>query len=313
MWHETGHRDEVTCIVRSPNGNSFAVGYADGSIRLWDPSTSSVITTFNGHKKAITALAFDQAGTRLASGSQDTEIILWDIVGESGLYRYMFVAFTFTPLLTYHPVRLRGHRDQITSLHFLAIVEGQASTSTNTPGFLLTSSKDTFLKLWDLSTQHCIQTIVASHSEVWSTDVHHELNLIFTGSGEGELKAWKIDREALKDGLKETESGEVSLQLFFFSSYVLIVVGCENNSSPFKPPTLFETQNFSNSIPPLPTLPCSPVSRSFSGGIQDSVRGRCEEKASPTQEARQREGRARQNKKAKWTRRANNRVNQHGG
>lgn len=87
MWHETGHREEVTCIVRSPLSESFAVGYADGSIRLWNASTGSVLTTFNGHKKSITALAFDQSGTRLASGSQDTDIILWDIVGEAGLYR----------------------------------------------------------------------------------------------------------------------------------------------------------------------------------------------------------------------------------
>jgi U3 small nucleolar RNA-associated protein 12 len=87
MWHETGHREEVTCIVRSPQPDAFAVGYADGSIRLWSASTSSVLTTFNGHKKAITALAFDERGTRLASGSQDTDLILWDVVGEAGLYR----------------------------------------------------------------------------------------------------------------------------------------------------------------------------------------------------------------------------------
>ena len=87
MWHETGHREEVTCIVRSPQPDAFAVGYADGSIRLWSASTGSVLTTFNGHKKAITALAFDKRGTRLASGSQDTDLILWDVVGEAGLYR----------------------------------------------------------------------------------------------------------------------------------------------------------------------------------------------------------------------------------
>jgi U3 small nucleolar RNA-associated protein 12 len=88
MWHETGHRAEVTCIQQSPNKDIFAVGYADGSIRLWDQNTQSVIATFNGHKKAISALAFDQAGFRLASGSQDTDLILWDVVGEAGLFRY---------------------------------------------------------------------------------------------------------------------------------------------------------------------------------------------------------------------------------
>ena len=40
-------------------------------------------------------------------------------------------------------------------------------------------------------------------------DSKHEL--VFTGSGEGELKAWKIDHEALAAGLRETENGEVRL------------------------------------------------------------------------------------------------------
>ena len=87
MWHETGHRSEVTCIERSPKGGIFAVGCADGSIRLWDVASKSVIATFNGHKKAVTALAFDDTGARLASGSQDTDLILWDVVAEAGLFR----------------------------------------------------------------------------------------------------------------------------------------------------------------------------------------------------------------------------------
>ncbi len=87
MWHETGHRAEVTCLLRSPQKDQFAVGYADGSIRLWSSSAGSSIVTFNGHKKAVTALAFDERGTKLASGSQDTDLIVWDVLGETGLYR----------------------------------------------------------------------------------------------------------------------------------------------------------------------------------------------------------------------------------
>ncbi|KAI0939760.1 hypothetical protein AcW1_004680 [Taiwanofungus camphoratus] len=194
MWHETGHRAEVTCILRSPQEDIFAVGYADGSIRLWSVSASSVIATFNGHKKSITALAFDGSGARLASGSQDTELILWDVVGEAGLFR------------------LRGHRDQITAIRFIQPKSSSVqSTSTgSTPSYLLSSSKDTFLKLWDLGIQHCIQTVVAHRSEIWTMDVDSEHNLMFTGSGEGELKAWRVDHEALAQGLRENEMGEVT-------------------------------------------------------------------------------------------------------
>ncbi|KAF9263506.1 WD40 repeat-like protein [Marasmius fiardii PR-910] len=193
MWHETGHRSEVTCIHRSPKQNIFAVGYADGSIRLWDSSAVSVITTFNGHKKAVTALAFNEQGTHLASGSQDTDLIIWDVVGEAGLYR------------------LRGHRDQITCIRFLPAFSDIPSSSTaSVLGMLLTTSKDTFMKLWHLSTQHCMQTIVAHRTDVWSMDVDIDQNLIFTGSGDGEVKAWKIDREVISDGLKETDTGEIA-------------------------------------------------------------------------------------------------------
>ncbi|KAI9512161.1 WD-repeat-containing protein [Russula earlei] len=194
MWHETSHRAEVTCIERSPKGGTFAVGYADGSVRLWNVLSKSVVATFNGHKRAVTALAFDDTGSRLASGSQDTDLILWDVIGEAGLFR------------------LRGHRDQITNIRFLSnILSSTPSTSTNPTNWLLvTSSKDTFVKLWDLSTQHCVQTIVAHRAEVWSLCLNPEQDLLFTGSNEGELKAWKIDPIALMDGVRESENGELT-------------------------------------------------------------------------------------------------------
>ncbi|CAE6432991.1 unnamed protein product [Rhizoctonia solani] len=197
MWHETGHRAEVTCIRRSPVKETFAVGYTDGSIRLWDSASGSVTVVFNGHRKAVTALAFDGTGTRLASGSQDTELIVWDIVAETGLYR------------------LRGHRDQITSISFIppsfAANAPSSSTSENST-YLVTVAKDTFLKLWNLSTQHCIQTQVAHRSEIWSMDIDSSDRklLILTGSGDGEVKAWSLDGVILQNGLVQNENGEIS-------------------------------------------------------------------------------------------------------
>lgn len=40
-------------------------------------------------------------------------------------------------------------------------------------------------------------------------DLSPQHNLIFTGSGEGDLKAWRIDHDAVAAGLKQTESGQV--------------------------------------------------------------------------------------------------------
>lgn len=101
-WHDADNTAEVTAIVRcQADPERFAVGYADGAVRVWTTrktvaaasgsgSTSSAhcLVTFRGHASAVTALAFDRSGTRLATGARDTDLILWDLVGETGLFRY---------------------------------------------------------------------------------------------------------------------------------------------------------------------------------------------------------------------------------
>lgn len=75
----------------------MAVGYGDGTVRIWDIIKGACETTLVGHKGATTALRYNKLGSLLASGSKDTDIIVWDVVGEAGLFS------------------LRGHRDQVIS------------------------------------------------------------------------------------------------------------------------------------------------------------------------------------------------------
>ncbi|KAL7420607.1 beta transducin [Cryptotrichosporon argae] len=206
MWHSPSHTSPVTHLLPAPSPSTstsaqpqtFAVAYTDGSIRLWsyasgDPEAAEIVT-FNGHKKSVTSLAWDGQGTRLASGGTEGEIVIWDRVGEVGLFR------------------LRGHRAPVTSIHFVP------HPSRRHPGYLVTTSKDTYLKLWDLGTQHCVQTVVVGRGEVWSSAVREERDeddeaggrwLVLTGSGDGEVKAWTIDRQELEEGLKENDKGEL--------------------------------------------------------------------------------------------------------
>jgi U3 small nucleolar RNA-associated protein 12 len=177
-WHDVDNKAEVTSILRSPNKDDYAVGYSDGSIRIWRYSTNSLIITFNGHKSAVTALAFNNTGSYLASGSKDTDLIVWDVISEQGLYR------------------LKGHKDQITGLKFLNL---------NGANHLLSVSKDTLLKLWDLTTQHCIETLIGHRSEIWGLDVNKDETLIVTGALDQELKFWDIDTETLVSGLDKLE------------------------------------------------------------------------------------------------------------
>lgn len=157
----------VTSIACMPSSRSLvAVGYSDGSVRIWDIINGSCETTLNGHKKAVTALRYNKVGSILASGSKDTDIIIWDAVGEAGLFR------------------LRGHKDQVTDVVFL-----------EKNGRLVSCSKDTFVKVWDLDSKYCIQTVVGHRSEIWSLDVDPSESHLVTGSADLELRVYSVNGE----------------------------------------------------------------------------------------------------------------------
>lgn len=208
-WHEVGHSSPVTSLARNPKSdNLFAVGYGDGSIRIWDADACIVKLTLNGHKGAITALHFDRDGLTLASGSQDTNLILWDIIAESGLFR------------------LKGHRDAITDLHFIyaSVLDEEPFTSssssrsygmTSKRKYLASTSKDGLLKLWDLSLQHCVETLLPGRGELWSLSVLQDFShahfenetgaLILVGDSEGKVKLYEIGKKSLQSSLQRED------------------------------------------------------------------------------------------------------------
>ena len=168
LFDEAGEqsRSAAVRLVRSPDESGLiAAGYDDGSIRLWDLKSGEARVTFHGHRSAITALAFNADGTRLASGSKDTEIVVWDPLAESGV------------------CRLRGHKDGVTDLSF--------SLVGSTP-ILISSSKDTLLKVWDLDQQYCAQTVTGHRGEVCSVCVNAESRRVVTGSTDAQIRVYKL-------------------------------------------------------------------------------------------------------------------------
>ncbi|OAQ72240.1 WD repeat protein [Pochonia chlamydosporia 170] len=198
-WRDERCTVPVTAIAQSKTDKDiFAVGYEDGSIRLWDSKISTVLVNFNGHKSGITKLAFDNSGVRLASGSKDTDVIIWDLVAEVGQFK------------------LRGHKDQITGLHFIepkpqiqnedgsnAMVLDDENPS---DGFLLTTGKDSLLKLWDLSSRHCIETHISqTNGECWALGVSPDLSGCVTAGNDGEMKVWSLDAEGLAASTRQVD------------------------------------------------------------------------------------------------------------
>lgn len=198
-WRDERCPAPVTTIARSKaDPDIFAVGYEDGSIRLWDSKIGATILNFNGHRSAITVLSFDKSGARLASGSKDTDIIVWDLIAEVGQYK------------------LRGHKDQVTGVRFVepdpVVVDEESpdtmavDTETETEGFLITTGKDSLIKLWDLSSRHCIETHIAqTNGECWALGLSPDYSGCITAGNGGELKVWSLDTMSLATSAQKVE------------------------------------------------------------------------------------------------------------
>ena len=111
--------------------------------------------------------------------------------------------------------KLRGHKNQITGLHFLhppkyrdlptngdipdeIAVNGFANGHEHTAGFILSVSKDALIKLWDLGSQHCMETHIAqTNGECWSMGVSPLKDGCITAGNDGELRIWSIDVNGL--------------------------------------------------------------------------------------------------------------------
>ena len=174
---------EVISLVRLPDKTSICAGYSSGEARIFNYVQGNLTTTFRGHRSAVTAIAVDeQSGSLMATGGADCEIIIWDLVALSGV------------------ARLHEHKDVVTGLAFL---------SRDDQKLLLSVSKDTLLKVWDLETRHCIQTVVGHRSEIWSLSLLPSQDIskirVFTGSADELIRVYKVNEIADKKRGDEEE------------------------------------------------------------------------------------------------------------
>ena len=70
----------MTAVTWSPDGSRLASGADDSTVRVWEPTTGTIITTLSGHIGVAWAVAWSPDGTRLAigDGGHDGEVLVWD-------------------------------------------------------------------------------------------------------------------------------------------------------------------------------------------------------------------------------------------
>jgi WD40 repeat protein len=78
---DLGYRARV--LAAHPDGKSFAVGCADGTVRLCAPPRWSDAVLLDGHVQSVMAVCFDAAGGHLATAGLDGTARVWDLARQS--------------------------------------------------------------------------------------------------------------------------------------------------------------------------------------------------------------------------------------
>ncbi|MBL9148766.1 MAG: protein kinase [Phycisphaerae bacterium] len=80
-----GHRDAISGLAFSADGNVLHSSAWDGTIRAWDLSnrSRSLIRTLDGHEGRVLSVSFDPSGRMLASGGGDHLVRVWDLARPS--------------------------------------------------------------------------------------------------------------------------------------------------------------------------------------------------------------------------------------
>jgi WD40 repeat protein/transcriptional regulator with XRE-family HTH domain len=186
----------------SPDGQTIAVGDANGNIYLWNISTAQLLDTFSGHKGWVWSVAFSPNGKTLASSSSDGSVRLWDV--QSGNCLQVLtdhkgcvwsVSFSadgqqFASGSDDKTVRvwnlqgqclqiLKGHTQSVYAVHFAPDQQTLAS-----------SSNDTTIRIWDVSNGNCLSVLQGHTSGVQCMQYSPDGQQIASGCRDGSIRLW---------------------------------------------------------------------------------------------------------------------------
>ena len=185
------HRDSVSDIEFSLDGNLLASVSDDKSVRVWKRSTDGTFgdspQVLVQHKERVRSAIFAPDGKSLLTVSDDATAIVWPLDSDNPDGRAKFLV---------------GHESAIHACEF------------STDGrWAVTGSDDGTVRLWDLQSDNPSASVVIMHQfgePVRALDLIADSQTLLLGTREGDLYAWPLDPAALLNGVRESAGRTLS-------------------------------------------------------------------------------------------------------
>lgn len=180
----------ITSLALSPNGRFVFSGGEDQTIRVWEITTGRCLYTFRGHQGAVTAVALNSDGNQLISGSDDKTIKLWNVASTSHLFTFGGAPDNPNPV---GPLRRifggsqprtssgNGHKGGVRAVAF-----------SFDRRYLLSGGDDGVLKLWDVASGKCLQTLREHRAAIFAVAFSPDGRRALSGSADQTIKLWDV-------------------------------------------------------------------------------------------------------------------------
>lgn len=171
------HPDYIRCIAVHPTRPYILTSSDDGTIRLWNWENNwKLEQVFEGHQYFVMSLAFNPKDPNtFASACLDHTVKIWSL-GNS------------TPNFTLNAHETKG-------VNYVSYYP-QADKP-----YLITSSDDKTVKIWDYQTKSCVATLEGHSANVSFAIFHRELPIIISGSEDATIKIWNANTYKLEKTL----------------------------------------------------------------------------------------------------------------
>ncbi|HAS40117.1 MAG TPA: hypothetical protein DCS93_06535 [Microscillaceae bacterium] len=156
-------------IAVHPDQKSFAVGYSDHQVRVFDTESLDLLHTIPAHQNSVFALRYSPDGAFLLSGSRDAHLKVWDVAQDYQLHESVV-----------------AHMYALNSIAFSP--DGR---------YFITGSMDKSIKVWETATFKLRKVIDRARHAGHGTSVNKlwwspYQNYIVSGSDDRTVSVWSL-------------------------------------------------------------------------------------------------------------------------